>query len=35
MQLLGSVAFAAITVVNATLFVLVMAAVFKRTRAHY
>lgn len=35
MQLLGTVAFATMALVNATLFVLVMVAVFRRTRAHH
>jgi len=34
MQLVGSLAFATMTLVNATVFVVVMVAVFRRTRVH-
>jgi hypothetical protein len=34
MQLLGSLAFGAMTVVNVTVLVLFLAGVFRRTRAH-
>lgn len=35
MQLVGAAAFAAMTLVNATLFVAVLVAVFRRTKAHH
>lgn len=35
MQLVGAAAFAAMTVVNATLFVVLLAAVFRRTKVHH
>lgn len=35
MQLLGSLAFGAMTVVNLVVFVLVMVGVFRRTRVHH
>jgi len=34
MQILGSLAFAGMTVVNLIVFVLVMVGVFRRTRIH-
>jgi len=35
MQLLGSLAFAAMTLVNLTVFGLVMVGIFRRTRVHH
>ena len=35
MQFLGSLAFAAMTLVNLAVFGLVMIAIFRRTRAHH
>ena len=35
MQLLGSIAFAAMTLVNLVVFALVMAGIFRRTRVHH
>jgi hypothetical protein len=34
MQVLGALTFGAMTVVNLTLFVAVMAGIFRRTRSH-
>jgi hypothetical protein len=34
MQLLGTIAFGAMTVINLTVLVLVMAALFRRSRPH-
>jgi hypothetical protein len=35
MQILGSLALAGMTLVNLTVFVLVMVGVFRRTRIHH
>jgi len=35
MQILGSLAFGAMTIVNLTVFVVVMIGIFRRTRVHH
>lgn len=35
MQLVGTAAFAAMAIVNATLWVVVLMAVFRRTKVHH
>jgi hypothetical protein len=35
MQVLGALAFGAMTVVNLTIFVALMASIFRRTRIHH
>lgn len=35
MQLVGAAAFAAMTIVNAALWVVVLMAVFRRTKVHH